>query len=352
MAAQTVKQRMTMARDLLTEKRYSEARALIADIDYPIAMQWRNKIDAILQKQAKTAPLKQAAATQAAPNQGTLVTRDRALKLVGSVMVAGAIIGGLLYVSSMFIYLIFGSIIAAAAFMEFVFKAAIKQFRVRHTMTVVLAGLLMGVVMYGAFWYVGYLDFRGIIAGEAPHYATPADTDRVIDEILVEETGNTGLVGYVQLSIQEGMSVSRVGGIDSEGNNIGSTFTGLYYLLELAIVIGYPVISGLGQIKQPYCASDDDWLLFTSWGRVEGEKMEEFLGLLQMDRFEDAKALMSNDVDRIPYLDVRMGKCSGDDGGLLRLVVQKGGRDGEKEVLTTYIDGAHYQVLVPKKAYF
>ena len=148
------------------------------------------------------------------------------------------------------------------------------------------------------------------------------------------------------------MSVSRTGSGDSEGNNMGSTLTGLYYLLELAIVLDYPVIVGLGQIKQPYCISDDDWLHFTSWGRVEGDNMEEFLGLLQMDRFEDAKALMDHDVERMPYLDVRMGKCSGDDGGLLRLVVQNGGRNGEKEVLTTYLDGAHYQVLVPKKAYF
>jgi hypothetical protein len=252
-------------------------------------------------ERAGPAPAPPATLRQSPPAPPGATSSSNAIPLSGVlilflIMLVGApLIGAIVAFIGQYLYLIIAFPIGAGAAAGFVMAQGVTLGKVRDALVVAVLGLFT----YGSYRYVAYLmarndaradileEWKAIEAEYEPADIAIADetaiADEIIDEILLEETGRSGFLGMVLLDAQEGMSVSPArSSYNSEGVNIGTTLTWLYWLLEVVIVAGVPAFMASEATKRPFCEYHDRWYAKEkSLGGVEPAQAENTIGLLQ-----------------------------------------------------------------------
>ena len=97
-------------------------------------------------------------------------------------------------------------------------------------------------------------------------------------------------MGYLKHNAQQGVSIGR---LESTGTNLGETGTWIYWLIELAIVDITIAAIAYSTAKNPFCENGDQWYKHPEHiGIVNPQCSENFLNLLQNDRFGEAGKLL------------------------------------------------------------
>ena len=214
--------------------------------------------------------------------------------LLLSSVIGGVAIGGLTHLISLLVYLIvvfpWGMGFAGSTVMV----AAIRQGKVRNPAIATLFGILTGLLMYGSLHGAGYWQFKQSASEQITKElegVSDNQSNNIIDTFLQEKTGSKGFLGYLKHNAQQGVSIGSLQG--TEIINLGETGTWIYWLIELAIIDITIAAIAYSTAKNPFCENGDQWYKRPEHiGIVNPQCSENFLNLLQNDRFGEAGKLL------------------------------------------------------------
>ncbi|MEM6448523.1 MAG: hypothetical protein AAF704_18450 [Cyanobacteria bacterium P01_D01_bin.123] len=205
-------------------------------------------------------------------------------------------------------------------------------------------GVLTGASIYGSMHLIDYVRFQRQVANEFREFYA-AELEREIaqnerteeqilrdatESLLLEQTGQTGFLGYLKYSAQQGMSLSSGG---SGGLPVGGVFMWVYWALELGVVFGISGLGGLGAAREPFNEKKNEWYgTPTRVGNVPDEVSQQFIELLDKDNYEDAGKLVTlSESISVPSIEVYLHQASDDwmDDSILDLSNTSFGRNQE-----------------------
>lgn len=217
--------------------------------------------------------------------------------LVGAIL--GAVIGVIAYLISINIYFLILSPLGLAAISGGLAYIAVRLGKMRSSIFGLIAGLLLGIFIYGVYWGAGYVDLLNQFATAAPNKAEDASAiiNRVLsarpelDRNLERETGQTGILGYVLLVAEEGLSFSRTSSPSSTSVTLNREMTLAYWGIEALLVLGGCALAGFRSAKQIFCESGKKWLGekdFQFVGTVDARASSQFLQVLRSGDYRTA----------------------------------------------------------------
>lgn len=206
-----------------------------------------------------------------------------------ALLVFGAGLGVLTFFVSKLVYLVILFPILLGFACGFIAQTAVKIGKVRSPIVAAVFTVLMVLIMYGTVRMCEYLDFkqqlRTMIVEEY------GETDQaLIDEfenaVLEDETGQTGLLGFVAYEAKEGESFTRLSDTDgSSGISISGVGAYIYWFIEILIIAGIALSMVIKQARTPFCETCDRW-----YGG------DYYFGALPMSEKETVKAAFESGV--------------------------------------------------------
>lgn len=233
------------------------------------------------------------------------------LLLVGAVVAIG--VGLLMWAVETYIhlYLILVFPIFAGAIVGGVLAWAVRAGKARSPLIVGLIGLAAGVLAYGTYHFAGYyITFRDSMreayienTGRTP---TEEQFNRELDELLDDEYGATGFIGYLTIIADEGFSISRTGssssssGLELQGNIVWG-----YFAVELLIIIGFAVFLPARAAGEPFDEDDNTWYgAPVLIGMADNKTRKDLIRALEAGDFQGAGRMLTTDGVRFPRTDV------------------------------------------------
>jgi hypothetical protein len=223
------------------------------------------------------------------------------------ILLAGPLLGAVVaLVSYHFIYLIIAFPLVMGWVGGYVMAQGVWWGKVRDAMIAATFGILLGLCVYGSYRYVEYRLVRNEVRADIVKelktgfgvevvkemevelgMSDEAIADEFFDEILREETGQAGFLGVILLDAQEGMSISPTRyGSDTEGRNIGTPLTWLYWVFEIVVMAGIAAYVASHAAQRPFCERHDRWYAEKrSLGGVGSAQIEDMLDLLERDEY-------------------------------------------------------------------
>ena len=157
------------------------------------------------------------------------------------------------------LFLVFPALIGLAAGGGAVWM--VQRQRLRAPLLALVLGAAGGAAGYLAIHVVDYARFRsdigGAYSGQNPQ-ASEAETAAAIDEILVEETGESGFRGFLEIAARNGVSIKHMGASD-KGLALTGTGAWLLWLGELLVAAGIAGFMARGRAKEPFCEACEVW---------------------------------------------------------------------------------------------
>jgi len=158
-------------------------------------------------------------------------------------ILGGTVIGGILWAIEHFtnFYLVVLFPLVAGAILGGILSFAVRSSKIRSPIIAGLFGLAAGLIAYGVYHFAGYyVTFRGDVREVFEENGQKAVTDALIDEftdeILLDEVGTAGFMGYMNLMAREGITINRTVSSSSSGINLQGTGAWVYWGIEVAAV--------------------------------------------------------------------------------------------------------------------
>lgn len=204
--------------------------------------------------------------------------------------------GGVFHLVGRLIYLILIFPVAMGLTAGGLTFAANYAGKIRNTTVTLAFGLLSGLCLYGGMHGADYLQFRGDVAASLSEEldlaeGADADTDALIDLYLQDQVGESGFLGYLKYSAEQGVSIGRVG---RGGVNLGATGTWIYWLVELLVIeiIAGGLAFGVAD-SSVFCEECDRWYdAKKPVGSVSPENADAFLEALNHQNYNQAGTLI------------------------------------------------------------
>jgi len=164
------------------------------------------------------------------------------IALIPVVLVLAAAAGVVVGLVSRLVYLV----IAFPIVMGFVaaLLAGLTYSRQLRLITL-LVGLVCGLLIYGGYRATRYfIERQNLIDQSMQQYGISAErASRTLDEVLKEETGSDGFIGYVKAMAKEGISITSSRS-SSSPINLDEKATWIYWGIEILIVVGLGAVGG------------------------------------------------------------------------------------------------------------
>lgn len=216
--------------------------------------------------------------------------------LLCSALIGGTAIGGSVWLVSLFIYLIllFPWLMGKAG--GFVMATGVRRGKVRSPQIAAVFSGLAGLVIYGTLQAGDYVSFRLAASEEIRREigeVDQGDVDQIIDVFLQEETGSTGVLGYLKLSAQEGIGINRAGSSQA-GISITGVGVWIYWAVELALIEYLMIVAAVAAAQAPFCEKSGQWYGERNViGSVRPDAADAFLQQVNTQHFRAAGALIS-----------------------------------------------------------
>jgi len=282
-----------------------------------------------------------------APSQGVA-------KLAISSLVSGAAIGGATAFISKFIYFIVLFPIAMGFVSGAAMGFAVKKGKIRNPITALGLGILGGLVTYGSLMYGQYINFQNEVETTLEREYNVTDKNQAkeqINNLLQQETGSSGFVGFVKMSAKEGITISRRG----SSFEIKDNFAYLLWLIELGIVGFLAASIPFKSANEPFNEQANEWYGEKQWvGSATEESKEELIRLLNMDDISGAAALLSSQTDLpTPRIDVYSQSSAGvafSDSVITVSYISTNAKKQQesKDLLTGLVSESQRSLLVPQ----
>ncbi|MFM7602719.1 MAG: hypothetical protein ACKO7R_16235 [Pseudanabaena sp.] len=282
-----------------------------------------------------------------APSQGVAI-------LAISSLVSGAAIGGATAFISKFIYFIVLFPIAMGFVSGAAMGFAVKKGKIRNPITALGLGILGGLVTYGSLMYGQYINFQNEVETTLERKYNVTDKNQAneqINNLLQQETGSSGFVGFVKMSAKEGITISRRG----SSFEIKDNFAYLLWLIELGIVGFLAASIPFKSANEPFNEQANEWYGEKQWvGSATEESKEELIRLLNMDDISGAAALLSSQTDLpTPRIDVYSQSSAGvafSDSVITVSYISTNAKKQQesKDLLTGLVSESQRSLLVPQ----
>lgn len=231
--------------------------------------------------------------------------------IVGAIVAVG--VGLLLWAVETYVslYLIILFPLLAGAIVGGVLAWAVRAGKARSPLIVGLVGLAAGVLAYGTYHFAGYyVTFRGDMreayienSGRTP---TEEQFNRELDELMEDEYGATGFIGYLTIIADEGFSISRTGssssgsGLDLQGNIVWG-----YFALELLVIVGFALFLPARAAGEPFDEDDNVWYgAPTIIGVGSGKARKDIIQALESGDFQGAGRMLTTQGVNFPRTEV------------------------------------------------
>ncbi len=236
------------------------------------------------------------------------VTVSGLLFLSVAILGGGLILGGLASALSRIVWLIFVFPIGLGLIAGMILGFVIVAQKIRFPALAFLAGIVMGVVIFGAFQYGHYSAFQGDMRQEMDIQDDVDTQNKAIDIALKIETGYSGFFGYMKFMAQEGVSIGKLG--RSNKITLNEPLTWAYWLIELSLIGGAAALTAREAAKQPFCEACQQWYNSGELvGNVPNEQGQQFLTYVKGGDFPQASALVIKDSKSFPSLEVYLRPC-------------------------------------------
>jgi hypothetical protein len=249
----------------------------------------------------------------------------------------GIITGGVVGFISQFFYLIilFPLVMGGAA--GFAISVAVKGNKVRNPTLAAGFATLTGLLMYATMNYAGYIKFKQDVRQEiitATGKSDDATINQLTDDLLKEETQDTGFIGYVKYTAKQGISISKAGSSGKNALKLDETATWIYFLAELLLINGLAIFLASGAASEPFCEDGNDWYGDKAYkGSVKIDDNDQFLELLKSENYAKAAALVIFDPEiAMPRLDLFVQTCANSPLSNFVLTVAKTSLDHKKNI--------------------
>jgi hypothetical protein len=277
--------------------------------------------------------------------------------LIVAAIAGGVAIGLITYFVSTLIYLIVLFPIIMGLLAGSIISGAVILGKVRNPMIAMLFGVLIAVVLYGTYRYAEYefgfrddareeflqvlrdtADSNGIVATDEELEALLDEVvqgEAVGDYLLREETGSTGIVGFVKLSAQEGVTITstRSTSPNETGLTLKDTVAYIYWLVEFAVIAGIAMSMARSRATTPFSEETREWYGKGEYlGTVPPQAVQPLIELLQQGNYGQAAQHINRGGNRpVPRTDVMVQRCSSPTADMLLLVNNvTQGRNGEQ----------------------
>lgn len=241
--------------------------------------------------------------------------------LVVASILSGLFIGGTAFALSQVFYLI----VLFPAMMGFAgiwaVNWSLKKAHIPNRFVVALFGVVIGIMIYAAYHYTGYLVFRTsqIRAIEKEHSVDNQVASRFFDYVLDQETGSTGFLGYIKWHAKVGDAYSgyfvlnQALVMETPEFALRGGWAWAYWLFEALIIVGATTWASSAVTGQPFCERSLDWYGWIKQiGNVDIESEKAFLDLLQVNDFSRAsKMVAEGESTEHPTIEVYAQHCSG-----------------------------------------
>lgn len=189
----------------------------------------------------------------------------------------------------------------------------VRASRIRNPLLAGLIAGLGGLIMMGTYHFASYFigfrsDVRTFIEEEVGEPISDADLDEFLSEILQDEVGQDGFVGYLQLTAREGISITRATSTsDTGGLELKDGLVWGYWGLELLIAIGVAWGMASKQARDPFDESAESWYGKSEYmGTVDWKSRNAFKDALKKGDFQGAGALLTSANLKYPRADIRL----------------------------------------------
>jgi len=258
----------------------------------------------------------------------------------GSILL-GLLTGALAYFVSQFVYFIVLFPLGMAGVATVGYFKLVQFSKVRHSAITALMGFVTGLIVMYTFYGVPYLVFRQRLVVEIQHYYQ-VDTRTAasgFNNILRDETGSGGLLGFMKLRAREGDEYTHylmfnAVPIQEFHFKLVSTGAWLYWAFECILI---PVaLAGLGYSigGRFFNQSVNDWYdpIPSLIGVVTLDRKEELLTLAQAHNLQGIRALMVPEGELPhPVLEIDEQHSKNQQGDIL-LIFKQSFRDGRGRI--------------------
>jgi hypothetical protein len=267
--------------------------------------------------------------------------------------IAGGIgVGLLLFLSSKVTYILIVSVGLAGLLVGGLLMLAVHLGKVRDVAVVAGCALLAGLLAYGAFRFAEYYDFREQVRQDLLIQNPSANSEQVdaaVNQILVQQTGSTGLMGFISMQANEGMGVSirsRYARSYMIDITLGRELTLAYWGLEVLIMAVAPIGFAINRARHPFCEDNNRWLKFSYLGAVPADSIQDFLGAIRQGHFGMARSMLSNGRYHPPWLKVDGGQCGDDsDEAKIKLTLIRPGNQADEVIFRATASRRQYNQL-------
>lgn len=228
-------------------------------------------------------------------------------------VVSGVVVGGILWAVDNFLslYLVVLFPLLAGVIVGGILTLVVRGVKIRSPLAAGLIGLIGGLLIYSTYHSaLYYINFRGeareaLVEGgsQAP---TEADVDELTNAFLRAEVGDTGLVGYLKLAAQEGITITRATSISSEsGIELKDNVLLGYWGLELLLVaLGVAVAAGHAA-NEPFDENAGAWygapMLLAA---TTPKSRKELLNALKDGDYQRAGSLLTTQELKYPRIEI------------------------------------------------
>jgi len=179
---------------------------------------------------------------------------------------SGIVVGALAYFISNFFYLlfIFGLFTGCAGLI--IYDKLLRFSKVHHTLITILVGFVMGIWIAFAYFGIPYLVARNdfIKSVQDEYQVTAQVASDGLNSILMEETGSSGLLGFMKLRAREGEEFTHYMLANSLpvfefSFTMKSVSAWIYWIIE-ALLFSLPIaIFGWDAGRRPFNLKAKDW---------------------------------------------------------------------------------------------
>lgn len=279
-------------------------------------------------------------------------------------VIAGAIfgtaIGVVAYLISRLIFFLIISPLVLAAISGGLVYLNIRWGKIRNPAFGLIAGLLLGIFIFGVYWGAGYVDVLNQVANTAPNknedlssvinrlLSARTTLDRILREEGIEQPG---ILGYVLWLAEEGLSFSRTSSPSSTSITLNREMTLAYWGIEALLVIGGAALAGFRSAKQVFCESGKRWLKEGDYqlvGTVDARASGQFVQVLRSGDYRTAGRYMTLGRS-MGLVQVKVAMCAEPDlssSGEMMVRVIRGAGNRTDELLTGIVTPMEYRMLV------
>lgn len=254
--------------------------------------------------------------------------------LVPISIILGLLIGTAAYYVSKIFYLVIIFSFGVSFITMLIHLRLLEYLKIRHRLVSVASGIAIGSIVVVMFHYLPFAEVkRAFVAdGVNNYHVNQYVAEQVFNEMLAEETGQSGLLGFLMYRANVGEQfvgtlVINYAPVHEYSFSIRSSGAWLYWFLEAVIIILPAAWVGLKVAKNPFNDRVNEWYKGLPYqiGSVIMENRDKFSNLMQDNYlFEAAELILPEDGAPHPRIEIYQNHCKDENGDILLSIKETG----------------------------